>query len=53
VTLLDLPPTPATADPVIQPRRVPAWITDPNLIADILAGHIDIDDDFNPTRGTQ
>ncbi|MFF0777036.1 hypothetical protein [Streptomyces sp. NPDC003720] len=53
---LDLPPTPTTADPVILPgllsglgitrRQVPAWITDPNLIADILAGHADIPADF-------
>jgi hypothetical protein len=26
--------------------RVPAWITDPGLIADILAGHADIPDDL-------
>ena len=54
--LLDLPSTPATADPVIvpgllsglgiTPRRVPAWMTDPDLIASIQAGLIDIDDDF-------
>ncbi|MFF8829274.1 hypothetical protein [Streptomyces sp. NPDC015131] len=28
------------------PRRVPAWITDPNLIADIVAGHVDIPDEL-------
>ncbi|GGU52123.1 hypothetical protein [Streptomyces lavendofoliae] len=27
-------------------RRVPAWITDPGLIADILAGFVDIPDDL-------
>ncbi|MGV9888336.1 hypothetical protein [Streptomyces sp. NPDC003395] len=53
---LDLPPTPATADPVILPgllsglgivpRPVPRWITDPGLIASIRDGLIDIDDDF-------
>ncbi|MGW1389999.1 hypothetical protein, partial [Streptomyces griseoluteus] len=53
---LDLPPTPADAPPVIVPglltglgitrRQVPAWITDPNLIADILAGHAEIPADF-------
>ena len=56
MTILDLPPMPDTADPVIlpgllaglgiTPRRVPAWISDPNLIASIEAGLIDIDDDF-------
>lgn len=31
----------------LAPRRtVPAWITDPGLIADILAGHADIPDDL-------
>lgn len=58
-TALDeLPPMAVTAPPVVLPgllagvgvteRRVPAWITDPNLIADIVAGHIDIPDEFNP-----
>jgi hypothetical protein len=47
---------PGDADPVIvpgllsglgiTPRRIPAWITDPNLIADILAGHADIPADL-------
>lgn len=56
MSVLDLPPTPVTAAPVIlpgllsglgiTPRRVPAWITDPNVIASIQAGLIDIDDDF-------
>lgn len=27
-------------------RRIPAWITDPNLRADIAAGFMDIPDDF-------
>jgi hypothetical protein len=56
VTTLDLPPTPVTADPVIlpgllsglgiTPRRVPAWITDPDLIASIQAGLVEIPADF-------
>ncbi|MBR8638690.1 hypothetical protein KEF29_03595 [Streptomyces tuirus] len=56
MSTLDLPPTPVDADPVILPgllsglgitrRQVPAWITDPNLIADILDGHADIPTDF-------
>ncbi|WP_406123097.1 hypothetical protein OIE52_38870 [Streptomyces canus] len=56
MTILDLPPMPGDAPPVIlpglltglgiTPRRVPAWISDPNLIASIEAGLIDIDDDF-------
>ena len=59
--LLDLPPTPATADPVIlpglltglgiTPRRTPRWATDPGFIASIEAGLIDIDDEF--MGGTQ
>jgi hypothetical protein len=58
--LADLPPMPASADPVLLPdllrglglaRRptVPAWITDPDVIASIEAGLIDIPDDLNPT----
>jgi hypothetical protein len=53
---LDLPPTPADAAPVILPgllsglgitrRPVPRWITNPDLIASIEAGLIDIDDAF-------
>ena len=53
-TSLDLPPMPDTADPIvvpgllsglgITPRRVPAWITDPDLIASIELGLMDIDD---------
>jgi hypothetical protein len=56
VDLATLPPTPTTADPVILPglltglgitsRRVPAWITHPDLIASIEAGLIDIDDEY-------
>ncbi|TGB11592.1 hypothetical protein [Streptomyces sp. MZ04] len=57
-TVLDeLPPMPATAPPVVLPgllsgvgvitRRVPAWITDPDVIQSILDGHIDIPDDLN------
>jgi hypothetical protein len=47
VSILHLPPMPEDAPPVIVPgllsglgitrRPVPAWITDPNLIADIPA----------------
>ncbi|MEV8548375.1 hypothetical protein AB0L04_00770 [Streptomyces glaucescens] len=50
--ILDLPSTPATADPVIvpgllsglgiTPRRVPAWITDPDLIASVACGLVEI-----------
>ncbi|QIJ61458.1 hypothetical protein [Streptomyces sp. JB150] len=57
--ILDLPSTPTTADPVIvpgllsglgiTPRRVPAWITDPDLIASIQAGLVEIDDEFYGT----
>jgi hypothetical protein len=56
MSLLDLPPMPDSADPVIvpgllaglgiTPSRVPRWATDPDFIASIEAGHIDIDDDF-------
>ncbi|MGW5431846.1 hypothetical protein ACWET9_32305 [Streptomyces sp. NPDC004059] len=56
MTTLHLPPMPADADPVIVPgllsglgitkRRIPAWITDPNLIESILSGHIEIPADF-------
>lgn len=52
VDLAALPPTPVDADPVIVPglltglgitrHDVPAWITDQQLIADILAGYIDL-----------
>ncbi|MFJ4808550.1 hypothetical protein [Streptomyces longwoodensis] len=53
---LDLPPTPASADPIvvpglpsglgITPRPVPAWIRDPNLIDSIASGLMDIDDEL-------
>lgn len=55
MSLLDLPPTPVTADPVILPgllsglgitrRPAPAWITNPDLIASIEAGLMDIDEE--------
>ena len=54
--LTDLPPMPTTADPVILPGllaglgitkpRAPRWASDPNFIASIEAGLIDIDDEF-------
>lgn len=61
-TLLDeLPSMPETAEPVLMPgllgglglapHPVPAWITDPDLIASIEAGLIDIPDDLNTPRG--
>jgi hypothetical protein len=56
MTLLDLPPMPADADPVIVPgllsalgittRPTPAWITNPDLIASIQAGLMDLPDEF-------
>ena len=63
-TVLDeLLPMPVTADPVVLPgllsgvgiteRRVPAWITDPDLIESILDGHVDIPDDLNPQKEVQ
>lgn len=55
MTTLHLPPMPGDADPVIVPGllsglgitrpRIPAWITDPNLIASIEAGLIDLPDE--------
>ncbi|MFI6103216.1 hypothetical protein [Streptomyces sp. NPDC051310] len=30
----------------LAPRRVPAWITDPDTVASILAGFVDIPDDL-------
>ncbi|MFE4420368.1 hypothetical protein [Streptomyces sp. NPDC056817] len=59
--ILDLPPTPATADPVIvpgllsglgiTPRPVPRWITDPDVIKSIALGFVEIDDElFGETR---
>jgi hypothetical protein len=54
VIAIDLPATPATADPVIlpgllsglgiTPRPVPEWITDPTLIDSIARGLIEIPD---------
>jgi len=54
MNLIDLPPTPADAAPVIVPglltglgitrRPIPAWITDPDLIASIETGLTNIDD---------
>jgi hypothetical protein len=56
MSILDLPPMPGDAPPVILPgllsglgittRPVPAWITDPDLIASIEAGLIDLPDEF-------
>ncbi|MEU6543956.1 hypothetical protein [Streptomyces sp. NPDC046859] len=56
MNILDLPPAPEDSDPVILPgllsglgilpRRVPAWITDPDLIASIKAGLMDLPDDL-------
>ncbi|MFF3928169.1 hypothetical protein [Streptomyces hirsutus] len=56
MSLLDLPPTPTDADPVILPgfstglgitrRPVPRWVTDPDTRESIALGFIDIDDDF-------
>ncbi|MFF8659529.1 hypothetical protein [Streptomyces huasconensis] len=62
-TALDeLPPMPDTAPPVVLPglltgiglvpRQVPAWITDPDLAASIVAGHVDIPEDLNPQEVT-
>lgn len=56
MSLLDLPPAAEGSDPVILPgllsglgilpRRVPAWITDPNVIASIQCGLYDLPDEF-------
>ncbi|MFJ4932372.1 hypothetical protein ACIP8U_00675 [Streptomyces pseudovenezuelae] len=56
MTILNLPPMPADANPVIVPgllsalgitaRPTPAWITDPDLIASIQAGLMDLPDEF-------
>ncbi|MFF4489486.1 hypothetical protein ACFY0F_23805 [Streptomyces sp. NPDC001544] len=53
---LDLPPTPASADPVIMPgllsglgitrRPVPEWITDPDAVESIALGLVEIDADL-------
>ena len=57
----DIPPMPETAEPVlmpgllrglgITPHPVPAWITDPEVIASIAAGLIDIPDDLSTLGG--
>ena len=56
MTILDLPSMPGDAAPVILPgllsglgitkRTTPAWITDPDLIASIQAGLMDLPDEF-------
>jgi hypothetical protein len=56
VDLAALPPTPTDADPIIVPglltglgitrRPVPRWITNPDLIASIETGLIELDDTF-------
>lgn len=56
MTILDLPPMPTDATPVIVPglltglgitrRPIPAWITNPDLIASIQAGLVDLPDEF-------
>lgn len=56
MSILDFPPAPTTAAPVIVPgllaglgitrRPVPAWVTDPDLVASIEAGLVDIDAEF-------
>jgi hypothetical protein len=53
---LDLPPTPATAAPVILPgllsglgilpRPVPRWITDPEVAESIRCGLLELEDDL-------
>jgi len=59
--LEELPPMAETASPVLMPsllrglglaRRpaAPAWVTDPNVIASIEAGLIDIPDDLQGER---
>lgn len=45
-----LPERPAVLSGADLNRRVPAWITDLDLIASILDGHIDIPDDLNPQK---
>jgi hypothetical protein len=56
MTILDLPSMPGDAAPVIlpgllsglgiTPRRAPAWITNPDLIASIQAGLMDLPDEL-------
>jgi hypothetical protein len=55
VTTLHLPPMPGDADPVIvpgllsglgiTPPRIPAWITDPNVIESIASGLYELPDE--------
>lgn len=56
MTILDLPSMPGDASPVIlpgllsglgiTPRPAPAWITNPDLIASIQAGLMDLPDEL-------
>jgi hypothetical protein len=56
MSIIDLPPMPEAADPVIVPglltglgvvlRPVPAWVTDPGAITSIACGLYEIDDDL-------
>ncbi|MFI9598861.1 hypothetical protein ACIHCX_03100 [Streptomyces sp. NPDC052043] len=56
MSILDLPPTPTTADPVIVPgllsglgitrRPVPAWVKDKGLAESIALGFVEIDDEL-------
>jgi hypothetical protein len=46
VSAIDLPVAEDTAGLGITPRRVPRWASDPDFIASIEAGHIDIDDEL-------
>jgi hypothetical protein len=59
--LAELPSMPDSAAPVVLPgllrglgirprAAVPQWITDPDLIASIKAGLVDIPDDFNSSQ---
>lgn len=58
VDLVDLPSAPVTAEPVILPGLlsglgitprpvIPAWITDPNVIASIVSGLYELPDFLN------
>ena len=59
MSILDLPPMPADADPVIVPgllaglgitrRPVPKWISDPNVIESIACGLYELPDDLTET----
>jgi hypothetical protein len=46
VNTTDLPAAGEATGLGITPSRVPRWATDPNFIASIEAGHIDIDDEL-------